>query len=128
MGHPTFVADAGSRVINLPTRAATRPLGMTRVEGLFHEELTVEQLASVACSGLEHTGLERGGVALQRGQVVLVGSQAYVAVGAKGEECASFNPQAGRVGGLEVTYPVKAVGTRGEGYGGFKQGRIFYII
>ena len=44
-------------------------------------------------SGAEHAGLERSGVAFQRGQVVLVGAHANVAVGANGEECASFDPQ-----------------------------------
>lgn len=65
-------------------------------------------------------GLEGSGVALQRSQVVLVGAHADVAVGSEGEECASFNPQARRLGGLDLTDLVRVVVTRGEGYDGFK--------
>ena len=72
--------------------------------------------------------MEGSGVAFQRSQVVLIGAQADVAVGANGEECASFNPQTGGLGGLEVTDLVRDVGIRAERYGGFKQGRIFYVF
>jgi hypothetical protein len=73
-------------------------------------------------------GLEEGGVALQRSQVVAIGSQAYVAVGADCEECASFDAQLSRRGGFEVPDGVWDVGAGSEGHGGFKQGRIFYVF
>ena len=72
--------------------------------------------------------VEASGVALQRGQVVVVGSQSDVAVGADGEERASFHPQLGRRDGVEVSDRVRDVGAGSERHGGFKQGRIFYML
>ncbi len=91
-------------------------------------ELASTTHASVACSSAGHAGLKESGVTFQRSQVVLVGAQADVAVGAKSEECASFNPQTGGRGGLEVTDLVSDIGIRAERYGSFKQGRIFYVF
>jgi hypothetical protein len=73
-------------------------------------------------------GLKEGGVAFQRSQVVPVGSQAYVAVGADGEECASFHPQMGCRSGVEVSDGVWDVGAGSEGHSSFKQGRMFYVF
>jgi hypothetical protein len=73
-------------------------------------------------------GLEEGGVAFQHGQVVAIGSQAYVAVGANCEECASFDAQLIRHGGFEVPDGVWDVGAGSEGHAGFKQGRVFHVL
>jgi hypothetical protein len=72
------------------------------------------------------SGLDESGVAFKRTQVVSVGSQADVAVGANREECASADPKVGSRGGLEVSDRVRDVGAGTEHYGGFKQRRIFY--
>jgi hypothetical protein len=57
----------------------------------------------VSCQASTVAGLEESGVAFQRCQVVPVGSQAYVTVGADGKECTSFHPQLRRSGGVEVS-------------------------
>ncbi len=62
-------------------------------------------------------------VTLEGVEVVLVGSQADVAVGAEGEECVPFDSEEAGGGGFEVADLVGQVVTGSEGDGGFKQGR-----
>ena len=85
------------------------------------------KLISQSCSGID-PACETSGIAFQRSQVVPVGAQAYVAVGADGEECGSFHPQLGCRGGVEVPDGVTDVGAGGKSYSGFKQGRMFYML
>jgi hypothetical protein len=72
--------------------------------------------------------LEEGGVAFQGSQVVTIGSQAYVAVGADGEECVSFNSQLSGRSRFEAPKGVGDVGAGCEGHGGLKQGRVCYVF
>jgi hypothetical protein len=73
-------------------------------------------------------GLQEGGIALQRGQVIPVSSHAYEAIGPDGEQCASFHPQLRRHRRVEVPDGVWVVGAGRERYGGFEQGRMFYVF
>jgi hypothetical protein len=73
-------------------------------------------------------GSEKRGVVFQRSQVVPVGPQTYVTVGADCEECASFYPQLARLGGVEIPNGVWDASASTEGHSGFKQGRMFYVF
>ena len=74
------------------------------------------------------TGLEEGGVAFKRSQMVSVSSQTNVSVGADCEKCASFHPQLGRRDGVELPDGGGDLRAGRDGHSGFKQGRMFYVF
>src|SRR5262245_14488739 len=63
-------------------------------------------------------------VTLERGEVVVVGAEADVSVGAHGEECGALDAEEISCDGVEVFAQLGQVRTGAEGDGRFEQGRL----